>query len=373
MGRPLESRIESIEWLPLDLKLTEPFGIAGASQEVADLVLVRVTLEGGVTGLGEGAPSIAARHQDPGQGEDRESVIAALKSSIPALLSCDSGSPEVYAALLAESSPECSTASAALEMAIEDAHCRSIGISCRSLSGDADAALRTDWTIPTGDTDHATVSASRIAAAGFSSIKVKVGDGDWHGDIARLQAISQAAPNCSLIADGNGGFDAQEAIAFTEELSGRGIELGLFEQPVPGEDLEELARVTAAVDVPVCADEAVRSRTDVEDLIRLSAADAINIKVMKSGLAEARVMTKMAQDAGLGLMIGGMVESILAMTVSAHLASGLGGFSWIDLDTPFFIGDHPFEGGFITRGDLLELPLTAGHGVRLARELNGWR
>ena len=40
---------------------------------------------------------------------------------------------------------------------------------------------------------------------------------------------------------------------------------------------------------------------------------------------------------GMKLMIGGMMETSLAMTASAHLASGLGGFDYIDLDTPFFI------------------------------------
>jgi L-alanine-DL-glutamate epimerase-like enolase superfamily enzyme len=38
-------------------------------------------------------------------------------------------------------------------------------------------------------------------------------------------------------------------------------------------------------------------------------------------------------------MIGGMMESSLAMTASAHLAAGLGCFDFIDLDTPFFIKD----------------------------------
>ncbi|MBF0494019.1 MAG: hypothetical protein HQL28_02670 [Candidatus Omnitrophica bacterium] len=32
-----------------------------------------------------------------------------------------------------------------------------------------------------------------------------------------------------------------------------------------------------------------------------------------------------------------MLETSLAMTASAHFAAGLGGFKYIDLDTPFFI------------------------------------
>jgi L-alanine-DL-glutamate epimerase-like enolase superfamily enzyme len=45
----------------------------------------------------------------------------------------------------------------------------------------------------------------------------------------------------------------------------------------------------------------------------------------------------LARSAGMQLMIGGMMESSLSMTASAHLAAGLGCFRYVDLDTPFFI------------------------------------
>ena len=65
-------------------------------------------------------------------------------------------------------------------------------------------------------------------------------------------------------------------------------------------------------------------------------------------------------------MIGGMVESILAMSFSANLAAGNGGFDFIDLDTPLFIAEHPFIGGFAQTGGTLQLADVAGHGVNLA-------
>jgi L-alanine-DL-glutamate epimerase-like enolase superfamily enzyme len=81
------------------------------------------------------------------------------------------------------------------------------------------------------------------------------------------------------------------------------------------------------------------------------AANVINIKLMKSGVVEALEIAAIARAAGLGLMIGGMVESILAMTMSAHFAAGLGGFRFVDLDTPLFLATNPFPGWFsLTRG-----------------------
>ena len=58
---------------------------------------------------------------------------------------------------------------------------------------------------------------------------------------------------------------------------------------------------------------------------------------MKTGLLHALEISRLTHAAGLKLMIGGMMESNLSMTASAHLAAGLGYFDFIDLDTPFFI------------------------------------
>ena len=66
-------------------------------------------------------------------------------------------------------------------------------------------------------------------------------------------------------------------------------------------------------------------------------------------------------------MIGGMVESRLAMTVSACIAGGLGDFEFVDLDTPLFMGDDGLEGGFEQRGPSIRVDhIDAGHGVSVA-------
>jgi hypothetical protein len=75
-------------------------------------------------------------------------------------------------------------------------------------------------------------------------------------------------------------------------------------------------------------------------------------------------MIGLARQLGCGLMMGGMVETRLAMTFSACIAGGLGGFEELDLDTPLFMKDDRLDGGFEQRGPLLELSRIAfGHGV----------
>jgi hypothetical protein len=51
------------------------------------------------------------------------------------------------------------------------------------------------------------------------------------------------------------------------------------------------------------------------------------------------------------------------MGTSACLAAGFGGFAFIDLDTPLFLAEDPFEGGYTQRAERLDLrPIEAGHG-----------
>jgi L-alanine-DL-glutamate epimerase-like enolase superfamily enzyme len=79
---------------------------------------------------------------------------------------------------------------------------------------------------------------------------------------------------------------------------------------------------------------------------RLGAASAVNIKLMKSGMVEALEIAAVCRAAGLELMVGAMIESRLGIAASAHLIAGLGGFRYVDLDTPMLLADDPFTGGY---------------------------
>ena len=92
----------------------------------------------------------------------------------------------------------------------------------------------------------------------------------------------------------------------------------------------------------------------------------INLKLMKCGIWEAWESARVARAAGLRLMIGGMIESRLAMGCGAHLASGLGGFEFIDLDTPLWFSRDPMVGPpEIGRGGFYDLSkVRSGIGCR---------
>ena len=344
----------------LDIELSEPFGIATGAQEIAANVLVTLTLSDGTTGTGEAAPFPAVN------GETQPAVLGALAAAKSSLSGLDALRWRPAVAVAEHALRGTPTALAAFESALLDALCRRAGVSLWSFFGGAQKELVSDITIPTGSAEHARAAAHRALSAGFLTLKVKVGGAPFDHDRARLAAIVGAAPSARLVLDANASLSAEEALALLDALGNAKGQVALFEQPTGKLDLDGLRRVREHGGVPVAADESACSAADVLTLIAAGAVDAINIKTMKCGILEAMDMIAIARASGLALMIGGMVESKLSMTVSACLAAGQGGFSFVDLDTPWFLKNAPLEGGWEEdRATLRVDRIPSGHGVRV--------
>lgn len=364
------SRIADLVVRRLDVPLVEPFGIATGAQLVAHNVLVELVLEDGTRGLGEAAPFPAVN------GETQAAVLAALPEARAALLGLDAARPRRVAAAAREALRNTPSALAAVETALLDAFTRRLKLSLWAFFGGAEPELSTDITIPTGDADHAAAAAERAARQGFDILKVKIGGAPLDADRARLSAIGRAAPAARLVLDANASHTARETLSLLDSLGGLRSRVVLLEQPTPRGDLDALREVNERAGIPVAADESARSAADVVALARAGAAAVINVKITKSGVFEAWEMIHVARASGLSVMVGGMVETELCMTLSACLAAGLGGFSFVDLDTPLFMAARPLTGGFEQAGPRLRLDgIASGHGVRLsggAESLLSW-
>ncbi len=353
--------IRSIEIAPLNIPLLEPFGISGGVQAAANNVLLTVELFGGSVGLGEAAPL------PPFNGETQADALSSLNSAREWLVGRDAADwRELGREFRDRAHPSSGSALCALETALLDAVTREHRQPMWQFFGGAATQLETDMTVTTGTPQQAATAAHLIRQRGIRMIKVKVGGraGPDH-DLARIVAIAEAAPTSPLILDGNAGLSRTEARILVTGLKRRGITPELLEQWLAKNDLEGMRALHEESGWMVAADEAVSSAADAKDVVAARAAQVINIKLMKGGLAVAEAIVRVAREAGLGLMIGGNVESILAMSTSAAFAAGSGGFRYADLDTPLFLASNPFTGGFQQDGGRLSLEqITAGHGVR---------
>ncbi|MDB4943117.1 MAG: L-alanine-DL-glutamate epimerase [Labilithrix sp.] len=353
--------IASVRARRLDIPMKKAFGIAGGAQEVARNVLVEVTLASGARGYGEAAPL------PPFNGETQENALAAIEAAASELVGADVRSWRALAEraqdLTARGTPSASAA-CALETAALDALCRANGSSLLAFFGGAAASVVTDVTITTGTAAQAAAEAREHAA--FGTLKIKVGgaaDHDVDHDVARVLAVHEARPDARLLLDANGGLSVAGALHLARELGARGVVPALFEQPVAAGSWEALAEVRAKTGLLVAIDESVTRPEDVVAAHRAGAADAANVKIMKSGIARAIDIAAAIRACGLLPMIGGMVEARVAMGTSACLAAGLGGFAFVDLDTPLFLAEDPFDGGYTQAGERLDLTsIDVGHG-----------
>ena len=354
------SRIQLVEVSLLDIPLLAPFGISGGAQPAANNVLVTVELADGTRGYGEAAPFPAYN------GETQDAAMAALAEAHSWLPGRDARDWMVLAEeFRARGGARCGAAQCAFETALLDAINRSERVALWRFFGGAGTELETDMTVTTGTPEEAVLASRAIAARGIRSIKVKIGDerGPAH-DLARIAAIRETAPDAPLILDGNAGLSRSEARVLAEGLKARGIAPALMEQWLPKDDLDGLRLLRQETGWLVAADESVCSPQDAQRLADKQAVDVINIKLMKAGIAAALDIVKVARNTGLKLMIGGNVESILAMTMSACFAAGLGGFQFADLDTPLFLAQNPFRGGYTMDGGKISVAhITEGHGV----------
>jgi L-alanine-DL-glutamate epimerase-like enolase superfamily enzyme len=187
----------------------------------------------------------------------------------------------------------------------------------------------------------------------FPRIKVKLGA---PGDVDNLRRI-RARYRGSLQVDANTAWTPADAVRVLREIEPLGIEL--VEQPVPRGDLDGLRWVHERSGIPVYADESCHHLRDLGNLV--GRVDGVNLKIMKTGgIREMLRMIHAARSLGLGVMLGSMVETSLALSAAAQLAP-LADF--LDLDGHWLLRDDPFTGAPQERGRIVlsELP---GLGVR---------
>lgn len=351
--------IERIDIRPVTIELTEPFAIAGGAPDQARNVFVRVTLRDGSTGYGEAAPFEAVN------GETQAGTLAALRAVQAEVTGRDAAAWRSLAADVRRLIPDAPAARCAVEQAVIDALARHVGLPLLQFFGGCSHELTTDITIPAGDIAHSASSAQRAVQDGFGTVKVKVGAGDWESDVARLEAISRAAPGLSIVADANEGYSYPHARQFLDRVRSAGVPLVLMEQPVAADDVASLAALEEEFRIPVCADESARSPADAIRLARAGQIGVINIKLMKCGVADALDMISVARSAGMSCMIGGMIETAVSMTFSAALAmANYPLFAYTDLDTPLFMQNSAIGGGMAYEGSVIRLPAdAAGTGI----------
>lgn len=309
----------------------ERFPIAGrftiARGSRTEAVVVTATVEAdGAAGRGECVPY-------PRYGESVEGVagaIEAMRSGLEAGLD---------RAALQERMPP-GAARNALDCALWDWEAKMSGLPAHVAAGlDRMRPVTTAYTISLADP---AAMAEAAAAAGRPILKIKLGGPD--GDLDRIRAVREAAPDAVLVADANEGWTPETLGPHLDACAAAGF--ALVEQPLPADADEALRGVTSPV--PLCADESVHDRATLPRLVGLY--DAVNVKLDKTGgLTEALALVRSAEELGLGVMVGCMVGTSLAMAPALVPAQRA---RFVDLDGPLLLARDrepglSYEGGLV--------------------------
>lgn len=228
---------------------------------------------------------------------------------------------------------------------------------------DAPAPILTDMTLSAGTPDEVAALALEHSDNGFRTLKVKCGGG---GDDKLLlrQVRDAVGAGVTLRVDANQAWTRRQAIDTIRWWEDESIGVELVEQPVAARAIDDLAAVRSAVETPILADESVRDHWDLAEVIRMHAADAVNIKLAKTGgIDEAKRMAVDAAAAGVGVLFGSMMESTVGIAAAASLASALGVTGAHDLDAGLWLAASPVVGGAQYDGPTVKLASQPGLGI----------
>ena len=292
--------------------LAAPFRISGFVFEESDVVVVELD-DGERVGRGEAAGVYYL-------GDDSAHIVAELDAHRDTIEHCNSRQE------LREIMPR-GGARNAVDCAMWELEAKRRGTVARSFARiDQARPLITTFTLGADDPERMAEGARGYADA--KAIKVKL-TGEFDLDAERVRAVRGARPDVWLGVDANQGFERDSLEALVEVLQKHGV--ALLEQPLKRGSEADLDGYRSPI--PIAADESAIGLDDVAGLV--GRFDVINIKLDKcGGLTEALLIADEARRLGLGVMVGNMVGTSLAMAPAFIVGQQC---DVVDLDGPTFL------------------------------------
>ncbi|MEI6088381.1 MAG: dipeptide epimerase [Bacteroidota bacterium] len=334
-----------------------PFTIATGTLHFAQNLLVRIHTDRGLIGIGECSafPMIAGETQATCY-EMAKDFATLWKNKDPLQIENRMQELDLFTA-------GNYTAKSAFDMALYDIAAQHANLPLYKYLGGQNRIIETDLTMGIDTPEKMAATAVEFQKNGVNNIKVKLGK-KVAEDIQRIKEIRNAIGyQIKLRIDANQGWTFDDAVIALTNLGKYEIEF--CEQPMRKWNDELLPQLMAISPIPIMADESVFTHHDAERLIRHKACTYINIKFAKSGgILEANKINQIAEANGIACMLGGMLESRVALTAKMHFALANNNIRFYDLDT-CLVGHKvdPVIGGISYRGMELSLSETNGIGA----------
>jgi len=335
------------------------FEHAAAGRAVSTGVLVRLELEDGSVGWGEGIP------RDYVTGETIESAVRIIRAVYADRLTKDAPLAETP---VEEDGVVHNAAWCACELAYLDA----VGRSRRQRVADLLARefdlkprrllRRVSGVLSAGPVEKVRRQLRLMRLLAMRDYKLKVGTdaahdeanlAECHRQLARGMRRRRGPTRRTLRVDANGAWDLEEAVRRAAVLARYGVLA--VEQPLAKGQEAALADLRRRTSVPIMLDESLLTLEQADRLVRGGQVDLFNIRVSKNGgLVQSLKLADLAHGLGLDFQLGCMVGETGILSAAGRVFLELQG-QWVR----FAEGSY---GRFLLRGDVTRERLTFGYG-----------
>lgn len=329
-GKKMNGRLK-LSFMPYTLELKHVFTLASSSRTTTPIVLTEIEYDG-IVGYGEAS-------MPPYLGESHESVTNFL-SKIDLSKYDNVFDLENILSDIDNIAPGNTAAKASVDIALHDLVGKLLNQPWYNIWGfDKNKTPYTSFTI--GIDTPEVVRKKVKEAEEFQVLKVKLGRDTDKEMIETIRSVTDKP----ITADVNQGWkDKNFALEMIHWLKERNV---LFiEQPMPKEQIDDMAWLTERSPLPTIGDESVQRLGDV--IKAYGVFSGINVKLMKcTGMREAHKMILLARSLGMKVMIGCMTETSCAISAASHLSPLV---DWADLDGALLIKNDVFDGTKVING-----------------------
>lgn len=360
-------KIIDIQWHTYHLPFLHKFHTAHGFIDTREGVIVQVTTNTGITGIGEIAPLPTF---NGGSLADACSFLSELNGHLY--------HTTLYEALEKLAEVKVSTKSAStlcgLEIALLDALGKTIDCSVSTLLSPAHFMARAAVPVNAIISAKATKAAAEIALNakknGFPCVKLKVGLGlSTSEEVERIAMVREAiGPTLHLRLDANEAWEIEEAISILTQCVPYDIQY--IEQPMKAQDLVGMHTLRQEIPIPIAVDEAIHNLESVYLVLDSKVADILVIKPqLAGGLRIAQQMILAASERGVGCVITSTIEAGIGLAAELHLAAASPQLTLeCGLATLPLLADDLLAEELLVRDGFLTVPTGPGLGVGLDQQ-----
>ncbi|MDQ6664253.1 MAG: o-succinylbenzoate synthase [Acidobacteriota bacterium] len=304
-------RIRRIAITHVRVPLVEPFRISSGAVAVKDAIVIELEA-GGYIGYGESSPMAGSFYSSDTPESCWRELVEVV---IPSILGSEAADIADWNRIL-DGLPAGNFTKCGIETALWDIEARKKDKPLHEMLGATRRSVESGLAVGLYENLADMLRAiERNLRDGYKRVKLKIEPGR---DIEVVQAARNAFGNIPLFVDANGAYTLDHIDIF-RKLDEFG--LMMFEQPFPGPQLKELAKLQTLVKTPVCLDESLDTLAQVDRAIDLGSMRIANIKIQRvGGLYHAMEIYQRCTHRGIPVWMGTMPELGIGQAQAAAMA-----------------------------------------------------